>query len=132
MTHEEATSWAHSLKVGDEVLVSATHESIGKVERITPAQIHINGTAYWKKDRSRVGASRWMFSYIYPLTPEKRIELIAQKRMNYAKAQFELLSRKLDQYSVEQLEAVIAILKPKEHVNGSQASTIVSTETHSA
>lgn len=53
-------------------------------------------------------------------------------RMNYAKAQFELLSRKLDQYSVEQLEAVIAILKPKEHVNGSQASTIVSTETHSA
>lgn len=132
MNDAETKAWADSLKVGDEVVINGRTERIGKVTRITPAQVHIEGTAFWKKDGRQVGQVVWTYNIIQPINPEARARIIAARRLQDAKNKFVELSRSINGYSVEQLEAAIAALKPKEPVNGIETVTNSQTETPTA
>lgn len=132
MNDAETKAWADSLKVGDEVVINGRTERIGKVTRTTPAQVRIEGTAFWKKDGRQVGQDVWTYNFIQPITPEARARIIAARRLQDARNKFCELSRSINGYSVEQLEAAIAALKPKEIFNGTETVTNNQTETPTA
>lgn len=134
MNDAETKAWADSLKAGDEVIINGRTERIGKVTRITPAQVHVDGTAFWKKDGRQVGQDVWTYNLIQPITPEARTRIIAARRLQDAKNKFVELSRSINGYSVEQLEAAIAALRTetKETVNEYATTSNIEAETPTA
>jgi len=120
--NDATKEWADGLKVGDEVIVQGSHgmQRVTKVGRVTPAQIIVDredGTAFWKKNCEEVGGSRWHRANILPATEERKTAIREAARLQRAKNKFSSLTQRVSGYTVEQLEAVVAILEPKEQPN---------------
>ncbi len=123
---QATAEWAATLNVGDEVCMTGSYQPfIGKVQSTTPAQVIVNGARFWKKNGDEVGGVRYHSRSIKPLTDEIRSYIIETARRQRAENKFNALTRAIRGYSVEQLEAAIAILEPKPEVVNSGATEMV-------
>ena len=111
MTREELKAWLETLKPGDKVAFPrsrgfyAPSWEILTVERTTQTQIMMQSTERFRKsDGQEVGSSSW--SNIQPVTDGIRAKIHRQNII----ARFKGIPMKPDNYTTEQLEAVIEIL----------------------
>jgi hypothetical protein len=116
MNRAELQAWIETLKPGDEVAFDersggwyASRYRILKVERTTKTQIiTLTGHRFRKKDGQEVGGELW--KNIEPVTDAVREKI----RRQIAVSRFKAIRMKPDNYTTDQLEAVIEILERKE------------------
>lgn len=117
----ETKEWLKNLKVGDEVAAcSSAHGwshcyNFFKVSRMTPTQIILgNTTKYRRKDGIRIGDDSYTRNVLVRPTDELKAQIATERRYLTAFNKFNnLTGDRNNKYTVEQLEAVIDILKPK-------------------
>lgn len=116
MNRTELQAWIETLKPGDKVAFDerpggwcASRYRILKVERTTKTQIiTTSDDRFRKKDGKEVGGASW--KNIEPVTDEVREKIRRQKVVS----RFKAIRMKPDDYTTDQLEAVIEILERKE------------------
>lgn len=115
MTREELKAWLETLKPGDEVAFArssrfcAASWEILTVERTTRTQIVMQCAERFRKSNGqKVGSNSW--DSIQPVTDGIRARIHRQNII----ARFKGIPMKPNNYTTEQLEAVIEILERKE------------------
>lgn len=100
--------WIYELKAGDKVVVRNQFISrIATVTRVTPKQIVIGGSRFWKKDRCLVGGG-WHWACLDELTPERKAQIEDQEARNAMLKQLDRMSWKV--LSTSELKQVIDII----------------------
>ena len=98
------------LKVGDKVIIrNRWNDRIGTIERVTKAQIIVNGYKFRRETGSQINGDSWAPSRIEVLTEEELRRI--QKQNNKEKMKRYIQNFVFDDLSYEEIEQVYNILK---------------------
>ena len=105
------TEWIDNLKAGDDVIISNRYiQSVGTVEKITPAgKIKVNGLMF-RKDGSQVSSDRWCLTRLLEATPEAVRKISEDKAIRKALN----AAHDLKDITYEQAVKILAVLESNE------------------
>lgn len=108
--------WLANLKAGDEVGIYNGHGyRFMEVTKITTTLIIVGTDRYARTHGNRTGSKydKWSVNHLARPTPELKAEIAARARYVIAERKIIKLTGPNRHYTIEQMEAVIAILMPK-------------------